>query len=47
MLICLEDDANKINSVLDAIQIFHSHFVKTKANVGTEIKEKNDTTSLK
>lgn len=33
-----DDDSLKIQSVLDAIQIMHSHYVKTKGNVGTVVE---------
>jgi hypothetical protein len=35
-----EDDSLKITSVLDAIQIFHDYYVKTKLGPQTEVAEK-------
>jgi acyl carrier protein len=42
-----EDDSLKVGSVLDAIQIFHSHYVKEKLAPSTEVTEKNESKDLK
>lgn len=40
-----DDDSLKIQSVLDAIQIMHSYYVKEKVNVGTVV-EKNESSDV-
>jgi hypothetical protein len=42
-----EDDSLKVGSVLDAIQIFHSYYVKEKLAPSTDVAEKNETKDLK
>lgn len=42
-----DEETLKIQSVLDAIQVMHSHFLKDKVNVGTQIKESNEEKNLK
>ncbi len=42
----LDDDTLKIQSVLDAIQMCHSYYLKTKSNVGTEVEKKDDKNEL-
>jgi acyl carrier protein len=37
-----DDDSLKIQSVLDAIQIMHSYYLKEKVNVGTVLEKKED-----
>ena len=36
----IDDESLKIQSVLDAIQIFHKSFVASHCNVGTKVEEK-------
>jgi NADH dehydrogenase (ubiquinone) 1 alpha/beta subcomplex 1 len=38
-----DDDSLKIQSVLDAIQIMHSNYVKEKVNVGTVVEKDTST----
>lgn len=40
-----DDDSLKIQSVLDAIQVMHSYYVKQKVNVGSVV-ENSDSTSV-
>ena len=37
-----DDDSLKIQSVLDAIQIMHSNYVKEKVNVGTVVEKQEE-----
>ena len=37
-----DEESLKIQSVLDAIQIMHSAYVKTNTSVGTEVENKNE-----
>jgi len=37
-----DDDSLKIQSVLDAIQIMHSYYLKEKVNVGTVLEKKDE-----
>ena len=41
-----DDDSLKIQSVLDAIQIMHTTYVKEKSNVGTQIETKDNNTEV-
>jgi len=38
-----DDDSLKIQSVLDAIQIMHSYYLKQKVNVGSVVENKDST----
>lgn len=42
-----DDDSLKIQSVLDAIQIMHSYFLKQKVNVGSVVENKDSSSISK
>jgi acyl carrier protein len=42
-----DDDSLKIQSVLDAIQIMHSYYLKQKVNVGSIVENKDSTSVSK
>ena len=42
-----DDDSLKIQSVLDAIQIMHSYYLKQKVNVGSVVENKDSTSVSK